>query len=104
MSLEPINLTDLKVELEKELRHLNEIEMKYFKSIEVPIEKYPILRNGKEEKVFMVAKVKRHVLFYEDIHDSFEIAIPDKNGVIDKFAMYQLNLKFIINELQKNYS
>jgi hypothetical protein len=100
MEWRPIKRTELENELATQLEALSDSEMQFFKSIEVPIKSFPILRDGTEETVFVVAEFKGYVLFYEDVHDSFEIARLNSSGAIEEFVMYQNGIGFLVNELQ----
>jgi len=99
MTWEPILKGELEKEIENQFSVFGSEELSFFNSIKIPFEVYQIDREGTLEHVFVIAKYKNMVMFYEDVEEGFEMTIPDKDGVISSYYSNQFELKHVINQL-----
>jgi len=60
-----------------------------------------IVRLGNVEEVFIVAEYKKHVLFYDDIDEGFEIGVLNEEGFLAYESSNQWSLKTALINLGK---
>lgn len=100
MTWTPITRQDLENEIAKQLESLDPDEAKFFEAIRAPLQETPIIRFGKVEKAFVVARYKNKVVFYDDIEEGFEITKLNDKGDITECGANQFELKHVINQLR----
>lgn len=99
MNWMPFSKKELENVIAFQCKDMNEVELTYFNKIKVTLELVKIVRCGKAESVFLVAKEGSAIVFYDDIEEGFEIAEPNENGAISDYGASQFTLKQVINGL-----
>jgi hypothetical protein len=85
--------------LEEHLRECTDTQRAQFDQIRIPSVVWSIERSGRTESVFVVGRVGDSLLFWEDIEEGFELAVPDDDGVLRQYGASQFDLSHLMYRL-----
>jgi len=86
------------------LRGCTEAQRALFDELRVPLEVFPIDRHGNIEQVYVVARVKDAVIFWEDVEEGFEMTTTDEDDVLRDYAASQFDLSHVMHRIQSGQS
>ena len=95
-SWQPISVDELELLVAKQLLGCTPDQQRAFADYRVPFFPVPIMRFGAVEHVLVVAKMPQGMLFFEDVEEGFQIAVPDEQGVIQDYSTDQFELKHVL--------
>jgi len=95
----PISVKDLNNLLAKELEDCSLEQQRFFEKYHVPAYKVPINRLGKLEEVFVVAKLPKGIIYYEDIEEGFAFDSLGQDGAIPTQNCSQFELRHVLTQL-----
>ena len=98
-SIKPITQIELEALLKKEIGRCSPTQQQFFETHRVPLYLVPIHRFGTVEQVFVVAKIKEGIMYYEDVEEGFEIAHLGPDGAISEQDCNQYELKHVLTQL-----
>jgi len=77
-----ITLEELRSLVAEELQRCSPEDVALFAKIKIEPRKVELERGSLTESVFVIAEIGARVLFYDDVEEDFEVATPDRSGVI----------------------
>jgi len=89
---QPISLAELQELVTKELQRCTQNQKEAFTRFRVPFYRVSIHRFGNFESVWIVAKLPRELLYYEDAEEGFELGVLDEDGALQDHGCNQYNL------------
>ena len=92
----PIARSKLEQLINKELGDCEPEQQQVFEKHRVPLRKAPIVRYGKIEYVFVVARNGDEVMYYEDVEGGFNFSPVDAKGHILQHWCNQDELKYAL--------
>jgi len=95
-SWQPISIDELERLVARQLLACTPEQQKAFAGYRVPFFPIPIARLGSIEQVLVVAKMPQGLLFFEDVEEGFQIAVPDERGVIQDYSTDQFDLSHVL--------
>jgi hypothetical protein len=104
MSWTPINKPELEQIIKVQLEELNSEESTFINRIRCQLQEAKIKRFGKIENVFVVARTKDLIVFYDDVEEGFEVSTVDDSGVISEYGFNQFTLQHVVNQLRASNS
>ena len=100
-SWRPASRSEVEAIVAEHLRHCTCAQRALFADIRIPPTTIPIDRLGQLEQVFAVARHRDAVLFWEDVDEGFELAVPDADGVLREYGASQLDLSHVLTRLHR---
>lgn len=96
----PISRDELQKIIEAHVPKMNSMQKSFWDSTEIKPEKWSEASLGKEGNGFwVIALTNKHVIWYNDIEDGFNISTFHKKGFIDQYAPEEDELQWAINKL-----
>ena len=97
---EPASRQQVEAQLASELAEAGQRQGELFERIRTATHAALIECSGSHEAVFVVARLEDRVIYYDDIHGSFELAAhPDEHGVLGDSALYDMQISALLEIL-----
>ena len=93
---EPITEAELEALIEEQLADCTPEQKSIFENYRVPLQKRSIVRNGKEERLFVVGIKDNEAMYYEDVEEGFNYSPLNKDGSIKEHWCNQDELKIAL--------
>lgn len=93
----PITKQELEALIEEQLSDCSLEQQEIFNKYRLPLEEHKIVRYGKNEKVFVVARRDNEVMYFEDIEYGFNFSHLDEDESIKEHWCNQDELKYALS-------
>jgi len=93
----PIAKNELEALIEEQVQECSSNQKEIFNKYRVPLEEHKIIRYGKPEKVFVVARRDNEAMYFEDVEYGFNFSPLDENGTIKEHWCNQDELKYALS-------
>lgn len=96
----PITRREIDDEILKSISILNSQKLEFWNEIKIKPEKWQEIECGEKGNGFWVVAIHRkHIIWYNDIEEGFNISKYVSNGIIDEYTCDQDDLWIAINKL-----
>ena len=93
----PIERNELEALIEEQIQECSLNQKKIFNKYRVPLEEREIIRCGKLEKVFVVARRDNEAMYFEDVEYGFNFSPLDEDGSIIEHWCNQDGLTYALS-------
>ncbi len=99
MEWKPASIESVRQIVQDDLANCDRETAAVFETYRVAPRPAPIIRYGKLESVFVVARKDDHVIYWEDVEEGFGVSAVNTDGQVLEHDCNQYNLSMAVNAL-----